>query len=83
MDFNEPFVSRRQLLSQLGNGMGMLGLAAALEREALSESPQEDSRQSSAGSLANPLAKKPTHFAPKAKRIIHLWMNGEIGRAHV
>ena len=43
--------------------IGVVGLAGVLEREA-------------AAASAGPLAAKPSHFAPRAKRIIHLWMNG-------
>jgi hypothetical protein len=58
--------SRRAMLGKSFNGMGMLGLAAAL-----------GTRASGAGaSGGGPLAGKQPHFAPKAKRVIHLWMNG-------
>ena len=58
--------SRRAMLARCFNGMGMLGLAAAL-----------GPRASGAGvSSGGPLARKQPHFAPKAKRVIHLWMNG-------
>jgi hypothetical protein len=45
----------------------MLGLAAVLGA---------DLRSASAATTANPLAPRPGHFPAKAKRIIHLWMNG-------
>src|SRR4051812_17757145 len=53
--------SRREMLARTGTGLGMLGLAGVLAGEA---------------SAASPLALKPAHFKPKAKRIIHLFMNG-------
>ena len=54
-------ISRRDLLQRMGTGLGVLGLAGLLQEQKL---------------LANPLAPKPAHFAPKAKRVIHLFMNG-------
>jgi len=59
-------MSRRELLARVGTGMGTLGLAALLA----------ENGQLSAGESRNPLAPKAPHFAPKAKRIIHLFMNG-------
>lgn len=58
-----PF-SRRDMLARSGTGLGMLGLASVLGSEARAAEP------------ANPLALKTPHFAPKAKHIIHLFMNG-------
>ncbi|MCA9132966.1 MAG: DUF1501 domain-containing protein, partial [Planctomycetales bacterium] len=54
---SEYLFDRRQMLSKLGGGLGMLGAAAMLAEPA------------SAGG-------KVLHFAPKAKRVIHLFMNG-------
>jgi hypothetical protein len=56
--------SRRELLARTGTGLGVLGLASLLADEA------------QAAARANPLALKPPHFAPKAKHVIHLFMNG-------
>lgn len=44
-------------------GFGMLGLAGLLQHQA-------------AADVVNPLAARPTHFAPKAARVVHLFMNG-------
>ena len=66
---NLPF-SRRQLLARMGTGLGSLGLAAMLNDEQLRAAP------SAAASAVSPLAPKKAHFAPKAKRIIHVFMNG-------
>src|SRR3982751_6130510 len=55
-------ISRRQLLARVGTGLGTLGLAAMLDQQGLLAS--------------NPLAAKKPHFAPKAKHVIHLFMNG-------
>ncbi len=69
---NEPLFSRRALLRRCFNGMGTLGLAALLEPKTHGSNPLPDPRISP----ENPLAPKTTHFTPKAKRVIHLWMNG-------
>ena len=49
--------SRRQLLRQIGGGMGSLGLLSALSRDSHA-------------------TEKPAHFAPRAKHVIQLFMNG-------
>jgi uncharacterized protein DUF1501 len=51
-------LSRRQMLSTMGAGFGMLGL------------------RSLCAAAENPFAPKQPHFAPKAKRVIFLFMNG-------
>ena len=57
-------ISRRQLLARVGTGLGTLGLASLL------------SEQDVLAGGANPLAPKPPHFKPRAKHVIHLFMNG-------
>ena len=61
-------LTRRDTLQRMGTGMGVLGLAGILA--------QDGSLASAAPASASPLAPKPSHFAPKAKHIIHLFMNG-------
>src|SRR5947208_2222943 len=69
-------MTRRELLGRTGMGMGMLGLAGLLGMEGLLAPPAE------AGSaLVNPLAPKSPQFPARAKRVIHLFMNG--GPSHV
>ena len=64
-------LSRRALLQRFGTGIGALGLAGILRGQGLlAEEPTAPS-----GSR-NPLAPKPPMFRPRAKRIIHLFMNG-------
>lgn len=65
-------ISRRELLSRAGVGMGMLGLATLT----MSELPS-----SAAAEYGNPLAPRAAHFPAKAKRVIHLFMNG--GPSHL
>lgn len=72
MNLNHQTASRRHLLCRLGNGMGLLGLAAVAQSESQARAVPSASRLPSTG----PLSEKPTHFVPRAKRIIHLWMNG-------
>ena len=70
-------LSRRQLLCKCGMGMGALALANLMAQAGLaSPAPTIVS-----GATINPLLPKPPQFAGKAKRVIHLFMNG--GPSHV
>jgi hypothetical protein len=60
---DSPIISRRELLARSGTGFGMLGLAGLLQQEAEADS-------------VSPLAQKTPHFEPRAKRVVHLFMNG-------
>ena len=60
-------LSRRQTLKTMSAGFGYLAFAGLA-------CGQEDENK-------NPLAPKPAHFAPKAKRVIFLCMGG--GPSHV
>ncbi len=76
---NSPFPryaapSRRQMLGRFANGFGMLGVASLLAQE-LEMNPAQ------AALAAHPLALKPPMFAPRAKRVIFLFMSG--GPSHV
>ncbi len=62
LDMNHPY-SRRQMLQSAGAGFGMLGLAGTMHAAGLLGSGTGDE---------NLLP----HFAPKAKRVIFLFMNG-------
>ena len=68
----EMFMTRRQLLNRMGNGFAALGMAGMIGEQT---AHAEDARN------LNPLAPKKPHFAPKAKRVIFLFMNG--GPSHV
>lgn len=61
-------LSRRELLSQMGTGLGMLGLAGLLGDESAWGAP--------AGNLSAPLAARLPHFPAKAKHVIHIYLNG-------
>ncbi|HEY5313594.1 MAG TPA: DUF1501 domain-containing protein [Pirellulales bacterium] len=62
-------VSRRDALSRIGAGFGSLGLAALAAEPARAA----DAGLADAGS---PLAVRAPHFAPRAKRVIQLFMPG-------
>jgi hypothetical protein len=55
------------LLARLGTGLGTLGLATVLHDGGLLAAPVP---------ARDPLAPKPAHFPPRARRVIHLFMNG-------
>ncbi len=72
---NSPLRTRRDFLCRSGMGFASLGLAGLMaSQEMLSAAPD-------ASRSISPLAPKGPHFAPKAKRVIHLFMNG--GPSHV
>src|SRR4051812_10193053 len=58
-------LTRRAFLSRAGTGLGVLGLAGLMDEQGLL-----------AADAPNPLAPKAPHFPAKAKRVIHLYMNG-------
>jgi hypothetical protein len=68
-DFAPP-PSRRQILRSAGAGFGYLALAGMLGRTA----------RAAASGAPNPLAARPPHFRPRAKRIIFLFMQGAISQ---
>jgi hypothetical protein len=70
------FLTRRQMLCRSGMGFGSLGLASLMAAEGLLTPPAQAETNA-----VNPLAPKAPHFPGKAKRVIHLFMNG--GPSHV
>jgi hypothetical protein len=70
-------LTRREALGRCANGFGLLALAALLGDEAFAAA--RDAAPSDAA--LDPLAPKPPHFAPRAKRVIFLFMSG--GPSHV
>ena len=73
------FASRRRFLSRVGAGFGTLGLATVLSDAGLLG--DGSAQAATSGAAASPLAPKSPHFAPRAKRVIFLFMNG--GPSHV
>ena len=65
-------VSRRTMLHRMGAGFGSLGLAGVLQ----GADATNRSQAPALASAASPLSPKLPHFAPKAKRIIQLFMPG-------
>ena len=71
-----PPLSRRELLSRIGSGFGTLGLASVLaDSEMLGGSSGRDLSVVQAAE-ASPLTPRTPHFAPRAKRVIQLFMPG-------
>lgn len=62
-------LTRRESLQRMGTGLGLLGLAGILGQDGTLASASQSVSE-------NPLAPKSAHFAPRAKHIIHLFMNG-------
>ena len=68
---NHKNLSRRELLRRVGMGMPSLGLMATLGAAGLLEAaPRAE------GPALNPLSPKAPPLPAKAKRVIHLFMNG-------
>ncbi|MFM7098627.1 MAG: DUF1501 domain-containing protein [Gemmataceae bacterium] len=59
-------LSRREMVQNLGAGTGLVGLASLFS----------DAGFLNASTNPNPLNPKESHFKPKAKYLIHLFMNG-------
>ncbi|MFN0069374.1 MAG: DUF1501 domain-containing protein [Limisphaerales bacterium] len=69
------FLTRRGFLRRAGMGFGVLGLAGLMRGSGVLAAPP------AAGDYVNPLLPRPAHWPAKAKRVIHLFMNG--GPSHV
>jgi uncharacterized protein (DUF1501 family) len=61
-------ITRRHFFAECGVGLGKVALASLLTGAL--------ARPARAAEATNPLAPRPPHFAPKAKRVIHLFMAG-------
>ena len=60
-------INRRDMLQRLGAGFGGIGLASLLARPGAAHA---------AAAPRNPLAPRPPQYEPRAKSVIHLFMNG-------
>src|SRR6266481_4151313 len=67
-------LTRRQMLHQVGTGLGMLGLAGLFQDAGLLTAAAESAS-------LNPLAPKSPQFPARAKHVIHIYLNG--GPSHV
>lgn len=70
------FLTRREMIRAVGGGFGMVGLAGVLAQADPLPAPS-----ASGGLGTDPLAPRPPLFAPRAKRVIFLFMSG--GPSHV
>lgn len=77
---NTLIPSRRELLHRCGTGLGALALFDLL-RQTGELRAETTSDIAGAPSFVNPLLPKPAPLPAKAKRVIHLFMNG--GPSHV
>lgn len=69
---SDLFLSRRTLLSRIGMGFGSMALGKLMH---------ESGAQAAPSTVQDPFGVRTPHFAPKAKRVVHLFMNG--GPSHV
>ncbi|HEX4610164.1 MAG TPA: DUF1501 domain-containing protein [Urbifossiella sp.] len=70
-------LSRRDALARCGTGIGTLALAGVLADDAAGQTPLAPPPRP----VTDPLAPRSPHFPGKAKRLVHLFMNG--GPSHV
>lgn len=73
-------ITRREILQKAGNGCGWLGFLSLLHQSGLLETSAVAADGLGQRAL-NPLAPQPTHFPPRAKNVIWLFING--GPSHV
>src|SRR3954470_10147853 len=79
MSIEQPLgcsLTRRELLRRSGMGFAMLGMTGVL-----ADAGRLLTAGDSNDGYKNPLAERPPHFPAKAKRVIHLFLNG--GPSHV
>ncbi|HRA89903.1 MAG TPA: DUF1501 domain-containing protein, partial [Planctomycetaceae bacterium] len=73
-DLDLPILNRRSLLTRSALGLGALGLAQVLQDDGRVLAAEEQPIHGS-------LDARPPHFRPRAKRVIHFFLNG--GPSHV
>jgi hypothetical protein len=73
----DHFLTRREMLSRCGTGFGALAFAGLMNEIGLAQ----PAYAANANQYTSPLAPRSPHFPGKAKRVIHLFMNG--GPSHV
>src|SRR6266403_1044596 len=71
----DAFLTRRDFLCRCGMGMGGLGFGTLMAQTGLL------APEARAGTAINPLAPKTSQFPARAKRVIHIFLNG--GPSHV
>jgi hypothetical protein len=70
------YVTRRHFFQECGIGVGKIALAGLLTDAWAARSSAAPRRAGSVSDRSDPLAPRQPHFAPKAKRVIHLFMAG-------
>jgi hypothetical protein len=70
-NIEDYFLTRRQFLNRMGMGLGGLALANLLDPTDLVGAPASGKKI-----VAGPLTPRPTHFAGKAKAVIHIFAQG-------
>src|SRR5215471_14564103 len=82
MGGRQRFLSRRDLLFQVGEGIGGLALVSLLDQQGLLAEPPNSEGQacSTSSGIASPYAPKPPHFKPRATAMISLFMTGGVSQ---
>lgn len=75
MKLPKGFASRRDFLFETGQGIAGLGLAALLQQDLA-----RGAACANAEGVASPYTPKPTHFAPRAKRVISIFLSGGLSQ---
>ena len=69
--------TRREFLTTTASGLGAMALGSMLSRDGLlTPATAAAAAPPKSPAFANPLAPKPPHFAPRAKRCIFIFMEG-------
>ncbi|MCX6856141.1 MAG: DUF1501 domain-containing protein, partial [Verrucomicrobia bacterium] len=66
LNLEHAFLTRRQMLNRTGMGMGAMALGGLMGAD----------QAKAALDAKNPFGVRQSHFEPKAKRVIHFFMNG-------
>ncbi|MHC5538671.1 DUF1501 domain-containing protein [Singulisphaera rosea] len=70
-------LTRREVLSRVGTGTGMLGLIGLLgDVGHMGRASGAENADGARPPIGNPLAPRVSHFPAKAKHIIHIYLNG-------
>ena len=68
--------SRREMLRRCGAGIGLLALGDLLQVEGLGAPARHNPISVLPNTMTEPMSPRPTHFPPRARRVIWLFMNG-------
>jgi len=78
----DSLLTRREMLCKCGTGFGAMAFGSMMADLGLAQAAQAAEGPAAGGrTFVNPLSPKSPHFPVKAKRVIHLFMNG--GPSHV